>query len=84
MQTVLDFSLYGTKEAVLRFLRVVGWYVATAVVAGIITLLADYQGVINEQNLILVSAFGLLNATLAAIQVWLHTVRPSVNIPVQG
>jgi len=69
-----DFSRYGSKEAIIKFFRIIGWYAASGAVASLVALLSGV--VIDQKDIVAVLAVMSANAVLAAIVKWLSSCKP--------
>lgn len=69
-----DFSKYGIKEGIIRFLKVVGWYALSGALAGVAVILAKYHP--TEGQYLAVLAIAAINSVLAGIEKWLSTHKP--------
>jgi len=70
----MDFSHYGSKEAIIKFFKIIGWYALSGAVASLVALSANYHP--SSGQYIAVLSIMAANSVLAAIGKWLSTCKP--------
>lgn len=68
---------YGLKEATIKFLKIIGWYVASGAITGAGAYIAGFN-VVDEKNGILIGVLMVVNALLAGASKWLTTNKPEL------
>lgn len=71
LRSIMDFSIAGLKDGLIKFLKVAGWVIASGAVAALIAELAKYQP--SSQEIYAVLAVAAANAILAGASKWLST-----------
>ena len=65
------FNQAGLKEGAIKLLKVLGWVALSAVVAELISTVADWKPTTIE----FVALQGVINAILAGAKLWLETKK---------
>lgn len=72
---ILYITKDGWKESVMKFLKIVAWYMASTAVTIAGAYAAGYN-IVDEKNGIIIGSLMLVNAGLASVSKWLGTNKP--------
>lgn len=73
----LDWSRHGFMTGLKKATKVIGYYILSGLLIAAAAFVTDHQGLVSQDNTLLVSLFALVNAVLVLAQRWLTTIRPT-------
>ena len=71
---IMDFSKYGSKEALIKFAKIVGYYALSGAIVSLASALKGYTP--SNDDIIAVVLVMIANATISAISKWVTTKKP--------